>query len=293
MYGVMGYKVHAKLLLVVRRDDDGIRRYAHLGTGNYNDKTAKLYEDFSYLTANEAITRDAGNLFNMLTGFSRPPHWERLIVAPLTFRSSIQDAIDREAEHAKAGRGGRIIAKMNSLVDPKICEHLYAASMAGVEIDLIIRGICILRPGVPGLSPTIKVRSVIGRYLEHSRLYYFANHGDPSYIIGSGDWMSRNLDRRVESLVSVAEPRLQRFFDKLLANYLKDKRSSRILDGNGTSKHLGMDKQAGDSIQTRLMNDRQKQRKKRAGIVWRVGLRKCAQICPIDIVNVRAGVQKY
>ena len=148
----------------------------------------------------------------MLTGFSRPPLWERLIVAPLTFRSSIEEAIQREAQHARDGRGGRIIAEMNSLVDTQLCERLYAASQAGVEIDLIVRGMCILRPGVPGLSPTIRVRSIIGRYLEHSRLYYFANNGESDYIIGSGDWMSRNLDRRVESLVSVTEPVFQKFF---------------------------------------------------------------------------------
>jgi len=233
IYGLVGYKVHAKLTLVIRRDEDGIRRYCHLGTGNYNDKTARLYTDFSYLTCNEAVGRDVAALFNMLTGYSQPPEWERLAVAPLTLRTQCVAWIRREAAHAKAGRKAKIIAKFNALVDEAMCEELYSASQAGVEIELIVRGMCILRPGVPGLSEHIRVRSIIGRFLEHSRIYYFLNDGDPVYAISSADWMTRNLDRRVECLVRIEDDvltaRLQRIIDMIMS----DNTQARILDVDG------------------------------------------------------------
>lgn len=237
IYGLVGYKVHAKLLMIIRRDADGIRRYVQVGTGNYNDRTARHYTDLSYFTCNEAVGRDVSALFNMLTGYSQPPQWERLEVAPLTLRPAFTRWIRREAELAKAGKGGRIIAKFNSLVDQDICEELYAASQAGVEIDLIVRGMCILRPGVPGLSPTIRVRSLVGRFLEHHRIYYFANgessSSRPVVAIASADWMSRNLDRRIECLMRIEDPALQARLVGLLDIALADNVQARVLDPEG------------------------------------------------------------
>ncbi len=237
-FGLVGYKVHAKLLMIIRREEDGIARYCQLGTGNYNDKTARFYTDFSYMTANEAIGRDVAALFNMLTGYSRPPEWERLAVAPLTLREQFTSWIRREAEHARSGRGGRIIAKFNSLVDTAMCEELYAASQAGVEIDLIVRGMCILRPGVPGLSPTIRVRSIVGRLLEHSRIYHFENAGEPVYAIASADWMGRNLDRRVECLTRIEDARLTARLKRILEICLADNVQARVLESDGSYRRL-------------------------------------------------------
>jgi polyphosphate kinase len=233
IYGLVGYKVHAKLTLVIRRDEDGIRRYCHLGTGNYNDKTARLYTDFSYLTCNEAVGRDVAALFNMITGYSQPPEWERLAVAPLTLRTQCVTWIRREAAHAKAGRAAKIVAKFNALVDEAMCEELYAASQAGVEIELIVRGMCILRPGVPGLSEKIRVRSIVGRFLEHSRVFYFHNDGEPVYAIASADWMTRNLDRRVECLVRIEEESLVARLQRILDITLADNAQARVLGTDG------------------------------------------------------------
>ena len=248
IYGLVGYKVHAKLLMVIRRDQDGLRRYIQIGTGNYNDRTARLYTDLSYLTANEAVGRDVAALFNMLTGYSKPPEWERLAVAPLTLRSSFVRWIRREAELAKAGKGGRIIAKFNSLVDQDICDELYAASTAGVEIDLIVRGMCILRPGVPGLSPTIRVISLVGRFLEHHRVYYFANRETPAsrpiVALASADWMTRNLDRRVECLVRIADEDLQDRLVALLTIALEDNVQAR--DGQPDGTYIRRQPRAGE-----------------------------------------------
>jgi polyphosphate kinase len=249
VYGLVGLKVHAKLLMIIRREDDGIRRYCHLGTGNYNDKTARLYTDVSYLTCNEAVGRDVGALFNMLTGYSQPPEWERLAVAPLTLRKRFVAWIRREAEHAREARGkgkggkgehggGRIIAKFNSLVDQGICDELYAASQAGVEIDLIVRGMCILRPGVPGLSETIRVRSLVGRLLEHSRIFYFHNRGSPLVAISSADWMTRNLDRRVECLVRIEDQALRERLVGILELCLRDNAQARALLPDGRYQRL-------------------------------------------------------
>ncbi|MBA2482285.1 MAG: polyphosphate kinase 1 [Planctomycetes bacterium] len=238
IYGLVGYKVHAKLMMIIRRDEDGICRYCHIGTGNYNDKTARFYTDISLLTANEAVGRDVASLFNMLTGYSKPPEWERLAVAPLTMRSQFVAWIRREASHAKAGRGGRIIAKFNSLVDTAMVDELYAASLAGVEIDLIVRGMCILRPGVPGLSPTIRVRSIVGRLLEHSRIYHFANHRNPVYAIASADWMTRNLDRRIECLVRIEDEALCARIRSFLDVCLEDNVEARVLAPDGIYTRL-------------------------------------------------------
>jgi len=241
---LVGLKVHAKLLMIIRREEDGICRYCHIGTGNYNDRTAKLYTDFSYITANEAVGRDVAALFNMLTGYSQPPEWERLLVAPMTMRSGFVALIRREAEHAKSvatKRGkanGRIIAKFNSLVDQGICDELYAASQAGVQIDLIVRGMCILRPGVPGLSDNIRVRSIVGRLLEHSRIYHFDNVGKPVTFIGSADWMSRNLDRRVECMVRIEQPALQQRLMHIIECCLADTVQARELLTDGTYRRI-------------------------------------------------------
>lgn len=234
VYGLVGLKVHSKLTLIIRREEDGIHRYCHIGTGNYNDKTARLYTDLSYLTANEAVGRDVAALFNMLTGYSQPPEWERLAVSPLTMRRWFTDCIRREAEHARAKRPARIIAKFNSLVDPALVDELYAASYAGVEIDLIVRGMCILRPGVPGLSEHIRVRSIVGRLLEHSRIYYFENAGgQPLMAIASADWMTRNLDRRVECLVRFEAPALREQLAHILELCLEDNVQARLLRPDG------------------------------------------------------------
>jgi polyphosphate kinase len=238
IYGLIGYKVHAKLLMIIRREEDGIVRYCHLGTGNFNDKTSRFYTDLTLLTANESIGRDVAALFNMLTGYSRPPEWERLAVAPLTLRSTFTEWIRREAAHARAGKAGRIIAKFNSLVDTTICDELYSASRCGVEIDLIVRGMCILKPGVPGLSETIRVRSIVGRLLEHSRIYHFANDGEAVYAIASADWMSRNLDRRVECLVRIENPQLCARLQGILDICLQDNVQARVLQVDGTYRRL-------------------------------------------------------
>jgi polyphosphate kinase len=225
-YGFVGLKVHAKTLLIVREESDGLRRYCHIGTGNYNSRTARIYEDLGLLTCDPDIGSDLTQLFNELTGYGRNVDYRRLLVAPRMLRSGIVDLIRGEvaAEQAEPGRG-RITMKMNSLVDTELIDELYAASQAGVQVDLIVRGICCLTPGVPGLSETIRVRSIVGRYLEHSRIYRFANGGDPGVprvLIGSADLMPRNLDRRVEVLTPVVEPQLQERLDEVLQVELAD-----------------------------------------------------------------------
>jgi polyphosphate kinase len=221
VYGLMGLKTHAKTSLVVRQEADGIRRYCHIGTGNYNEKTARTYEDLGILTCDPAIGADLTQLFNYLTGFARQQRFRKLLVAPDALRPRLIELIEREA----ATPQGRIVMKMNSLVDVEMIDALYAASQGGVEIDLIVRGICCLRPGVPGLSEHIRVRSIVGRYLEHSRIYHFAN-GDgrrrPVYLIGSADLMPRNLDRRVEALVPIEDPKLQVQLQEILDVNLRD-----------------------------------------------------------------------
>ncbi|PYP65961.1 MAG: polyphosphate kinase 1, partial [Gemmatimonadetes bacterium] len=207
-YGSATLKTHTKLALVVRREADGIRRYVHLGSGNYNSRTARLYTDIGLFTCSRSIAADVTDLFNSLTGYSRQRLYRKLLVAPANMRARVLDLIDREAEHARAGRPARIVAKMNALVDPEVIDALYRASRAGVDIDLIVRGICCLRPGVPGLSEHIRVISIVGRFLEHSRVFYFANGGSEEFYIGSADWMQRNFDRRVEAVTPVEDSTL-------------------------------------------------------------------------------------
>jgi polyphosphate kinase len=233
-YGLPGLKTHAKTTLVVRRDPDGIRRYVHVGTGNYNSKTARLYTDLGLFTASRSIGADITDLFNALTGFSRQRLYRKILVAPANMRDRLLEMIQREANLARSGRSGRIIAKMNSIVDEQIIEALYEASRAGVQIDLIIRGICCLRPGVKGASENIRVISVIGRFLEHSRLFFFANDTEPEYYIGSADWMTRNFDRRVEAIVPVDDVLLHEKLHALLVTSLEDNREAWDLAPDGT-----------------------------------------------------------
>lgn len=231
VYGVMGLKTHAKTVLVVRREGDEIRRYVHIGTGNYNGTTARLYEDFGLLSCDPALGEDVSELFNLMTGYSRQREFQRLCVAPYGLRDALFGRIVRETAHARDGRRARLIMKMNSLVDARMIAALYEASQAGVEIDLIVRGICCLKPGLAGVSERIRVRSLIGRFLEHSRVYYFENDGRPEYLIGSADLMPRNLDRRVEALVPVVDAGLQAELWHVLELCLDDSRQAWELSG--------------------------------------------------------------
>ena len=236
-HGIFGLKTHCKLALLVRRDPDGvIRRYAHLGTGNYNPVTSRFYTDISLLTSRPELTAAIQAVFNYLTAEAEPPTevYRPLSVAPITLAQDVLKLIAREADNARAGRPAAIIAKMNALLDRKTIEALYAASQDGVEIDLIIRGMCSLRPGVPGLSERIRVRSIVGQYLEHSRIFYFANDGEPQVFCGSADWMSRNLHERCEVVFPVNSPRLaSRLRDEILGSYLKDNVKARALEPSG------------------------------------------------------------
>jgi polyphosphate kinase len=236
VYGLLGLKTHAKLALVVRKEGDGIQRYAHLGTGNYNASTARLYTDLGLLTARPDIGADVSELFNFLTGYSRQRQYRKLLVAPITLRDGILRLIERETHlHREQGGGGRMIFKMNSLIDPQVIDALYEASQAGVQVDLIVRGMCSLRPGMPGRSEHIHVRSIIGRFLEHNRIYYFHNGGNEEIYMGSADLMQRNFDRRVESIFPLEETMLLRFVrDHLLEMYLRDNTRTRVLQPDGS-----------------------------------------------------------
>lgn len=238
IYGLVGLKTHSKIALVVRREEDGIRRYVHLGTGNYNDSTAKLYTDCGIFTCKESIGEDATAVFNMLSGYSEPLSWNELILAPYWLRDKFIKLIDREKKHAKNGGEARIIAKMNSLCDPGIIEALYEASAAGVKIDLIVRGICCLRVGIPGVSENITVRSIVGNFLEHSRIFYFWNDGDTEIYMGSADWMPRNLDRRVEIIFPVLETSLKEKALHILEVELADNMKARVLGADGKYEKL-------------------------------------------------------
>jgi polyphosphate kinase len=235
VYGLSGLKTHAKVTLVVRNEPEGIRRYMHFGTGNYNDRTARIYTDLSLFTCRPDLGSDATQLFNALTGFSKAANYEQLLVAPTGLRSGLTALIDRETAHALAGRPSGISAKLNSISDAGLVRSLYRASRAGVPIELVIRGICILRPGVPGVSETIRVHSIVGRFLEHSRMFAFANGGERDVYIGSADWMGRNLDRRVETVVPVLDPVLRDLIcDDILAVLLADNVKARVLLPDGT-----------------------------------------------------------
>ncbi len=240
VYGLVGLKTHCKVSLVVRNDGDRIRRYVHLGTGNYNPATAKMYSDLGLMTCDDRIGEEVALLFNMMTGYSLPPKWQKLAVAPHGLREWAIDKIEREIAHRQAGREARIVAKMNALVDGAVIRALYRASQAGVPIELVIRGICCLRPGLPGVSESIRVRSIVGRYLEHSRIFYFANGGAPEIFLGSADWMPRNFDRRVEVLFPVEDKALkQRLIDEILAVTLLDDAKARVLRRDGTYARVG------------------------------------------------------
>ncbi|OUC14465.1 MAG: polyphosphate kinase 1 [Alkalinema sp. CACIAM 70d] len=233
VYGLVGLKTHTKLVLVVRREAGKIRRYAHVGTGNYNPKTASLYTDLGLFSCREDIGADLTDLFNYLTGYSRQKDYRKLVVAPVNLRDRILTLIQREIDHQRAGNQGRIVAKMNALVDPRIIRALYEASQAGVSIDLIIRGICCLKPGLAGVSENIRVISIIGRFLEHSRIFYFRNNGEEEILIGSADWMPRNLDRRVEAVVPVEDPELILDLQEMLGVMLADNRQAWELQSDG------------------------------------------------------------
>ena len=235
VYGLLGLKVHSKVALVVRAEGDTVRRYVHLGTGNYNPLTAHLYTDMGLLTADEDIGVDATDLFNYLTGYSSKKNYRKLLVAPINLRERIEDLIRREIEHSRVSGNGHLIFKMNALEDPEMIRLLYQASQAGVKVDLLVRGICCLRPGVPGVSDTIRVISIVGRFLEHSRVYYFHNGGEEQIYLGSADLMSRNLIRRVEVLFPVEDRRLVRLLrDKVLETYLSDNVKARGMQADGS-----------------------------------------------------------
>lgn len=233
-YGVAGLKIHSKLTIVVREEDGAPRRYLHIGTGNYHPKTAYLYEDFGLFTTDEALADDVTKLFNSLTGYALTQTYDKLLVAPRSMRSRFVEMIRREIDHAKQGKPAGMVAKMNSLEDPELIELLYEASDAGVEMDFIVRGVCRLVPGKPGLSERIRVRSILGRFLEHSRCYIFANDGHPEYYIGSADWMHRNLDARIEAITPITSPALQQYLQYVMEVYLKDNHQSWICQPDGS-----------------------------------------------------------
>src|SRR6201996_3477735 len=251
MYGVFGFKTHAKLVMVVRREEKGLRRYCHLGTGNYHAKTARLYTDYGLMTCDEAIGEDIHEMFLQLTGLTRVPRLRKLLHAPFSLHQAIVAKIDREAEHARAGRAARIVAKLNALTEPTVIHSLYRASRAGVEVDLIIRGICCLRPGLPGVSERIKVRSIVGRFLEHSRVYSFENAGEREIYCGSADWMDRNLFRRIEVAFPVDTPELKTRVADELNLYLEDDMQAWVLNKDGHYSRVAADGQ--NSAQAKLL----------------------------------------
>lgn len=238
IYGLVGLKTHAKIILIVRKEDNGIKRYLHLGTGNYNDSTAKLYTDLGLMTANDEFGSDASAFFNLLSGYSEPPVWNKLVMAPLGLREKIYALIDNEISMVRAGREGHIIAKMNSLIDQPVIQKLYEASAAGVHIDLIVRGICGLRTGIEGISDNITVRSIVGRQLEHSRIFWFANGGEEQLYLSSADWMPRNLNDRVELFFPVETEEHIRRIKALLDLYLRDNVGAHMMQSNGTYRRV-------------------------------------------------------
>lgn len=238
IYGLVGLKTHAKIILIVRKEADGIKRYVHLGTGNYNDNTAKLYTDMGLLTANDQFGSDASAFFNLLSGYSEPPLWNKLVMAPLGLRDKIYELIDNEIAQVKAGNKGHIIVKMNSLIDQQVIQKLYEASIGGVQVELIVRGICGLRAGLEGISENITVRSIVGRQLEHSRIFWFANGGEQQLYLSSADWMPRNLNDRVELFFPVeSEEHIKRIKD-ILELYLRDNVGAHMMQSNGTYRRV-------------------------------------------------------
>jgi polyphosphate kinase len=240
VYGIPGLKIHSKVALVVRREQDRIARYVHLSTGNYNAVTAHLYTDVGLFTADEDVAADASDLFNYLTGYSGKSDYRRLLVSPVNLRERLAALIDREIRHAKQGREAALIFKMNALVDPPMIRALYKASRAGVKVQLLVRGICCLRPGLAGVSENIEVTSIVGRFLEHSRVYYFRNGGDEEVYIGSADLMPRNIDHRVEVLAPIRDPEMiQHLLDDVLATYVADNVKARSMQADGLYRRRG------------------------------------------------------
>jgi polyphosphate kinase len=239
VYGLMGLKTHCKVTMVIRKEGDGIRRYLHLGTGNYNAVTARIYEDLGIFTCDEAMGSDITDLFNYLTGYSTKQHFKKLLVAPVNLRAGLDKLIRREIEHAKAGGTGHLIFKVNSVVDPMTINLLYEASQAGVKVDLLVRGMCCLRPGLKGVSDNIKVISIVGRYLEHSRVFYFHNNGKEEIYMGSADLMRRNQDHRVEVVFPVeSKEHINYLRQGMLATYLNDNIRARVMKSDGTYMRL-------------------------------------------------------
>lgn len=253
IYGLVGLKTHSKIILIVRREADGIKRYVHLGTGNYNDKTARLYTDLGLLTSNDLYGQDASAFFNVLSGYSEPPLFNKLVMAPLGLREKIYALIEREIQHVKQGKTGYIAAKMNSLIDQPVIRKFYEASQAGVKIDLIIRGICGLRPGIPGVSENITVRSILGRFLEHSRIYYFANNGNEEVYLSSADMMPRNLNDRVELLFPVERQLHRKRIKEFLDLCLKDNVGAHIMTASGSWRRVYSHGRKKISVQETLM----------------------------------------
>jgi polyphosphate kinase len=234
VYGLVGYKTHCKACLVVRQEADGIRRYCHLSTGNYNGRTSGIYSDIGLFTCRESFGEDLTELFNLLTGYARPQKFHHLVLAPNHLREYFIGLIRKEAEQAGAGQSARIIAKVNSLIDAPVIEELYLASQAGVQIDLIVRGMCSLRPGLQGVSERIRVISIVDRYLEHARIFYFQNGGNPTFLLASADWMPRNFDRRIEIAFPVMDPRLQTKLKSFLELQLADTVKARWMEPDGS-----------------------------------------------------------
>ena len=262
VYGIVGLKTHCKLSLVVRQEIDGLRRYCHIGTGNYHPRTARYYEDLGLLTANDQVGQDLSRLFNQLSGYAPKSTFKRLLVAPRSVRSGLIDRIEKEIANRKAGLPARVVMKVNSIVDEAIIDALYRASQAGVRVDVIVRGICSVRPGVAGLSDNITVRSIMGRFLEHSRVFAFANGGEPNVFIGSADMMHRNLDRRVETLVQLSSVEDIADLMSLLERYMDPRTASWHLDAEGcwTRHHTNIEGAPLNDVQSWLLASRSRQR---------------------------------
>ena len=254
VYGIVGKKTHGKMILIVRREEDGLRRYAHFGTGNYHEKTTRLYTDYGMFTCDTRLTADTHEIFLELTSFTKVPSLNTVLQAPFTLYNSLVELIDNEIEHAKQGQPARIIAKFNSLVEPQVIQALYRASCAGVKIQLIVRGTCCLRPGLPGISENIEVRSIVGRFLEHTRACYFLNNGDPKVFCSSADWMDRNFFRRVEVCWPIRDPALRDRIADELEVYLKDGQQAWILQSDGNYIPLQGHEPDAYSAQQSLLN---------------------------------------
>jgi len=285
IYGVVGLKTHCKALLIVRRDTDRIRHYVHLGTGNYHPRTARIYTDFSFLTTEPHLTEEVAIVFNTLTGLAGYPGLKKLLVAPFDLKQRLIAMIERERDHSLAGKPARIIAKLNSLVDQEIIEKLYEASRAEVTIDLIVRGICCLRPKIPGLSENIRVISIVGRFLEHSRIYYFQNNGQPDLYLASADWMPRNFLRRVEVAFPIVDLALRdRIVNEVLPNFLNDRVKSRELQPDGNYRRL---KPEGNEPRAQAQWHFRERSRQQAKKISGAKKARWPKLIPISIANVK------